>query len=172
MPLTPPNPNSRYHQGYYKPRNPRKFVNPQNLIYRSGLELRFFTYVDNHPDITLVASEEIKISYIHPQTRKFHWYYPDYVIKTKQGKTFVVEVKPASQTKPPNINRKKTKRLITETQTFEINEAKWAAAVKWCEERDIKFLIMTEEQIDGKKSTKSGKAKSSRKNRVPRRQSK
>ena len=150
MPLAKPNPNSRYHQGYFQPRNPKKFVNAHNLIYRSGLELRLFQYFDKHPDIVKVSSEEIKIPYLNPLTRKFSMYYPDFMIKTRKGDTILIEVKPAAQCKPPKLNKKKpTKRMITETQTWAVNEAKWLAAKEWCDDRKIKFQILTEKEIDG-----------------------
>jgi hypothetical protein len=149
MPLAPPNPNSRYHQGYYQPRNARKFINPGNLVYRSGLELRLFQYFDRHPDIIKVSSEEIKIPYLHPVTRKFHMYHPDFMIKTRKGDTILIEVKPSAQCKPPVVKKgkKPTKRLINEAQTWSINEAKWLAAKKWCDDRGIEFKILTEKEI-------------------------
>ncbi len=111
--------------------------------------MRFFQFADRHPDILKVSSEEVKIPYLNPVTRKFTYYYPDFLIKTKK-KTILIEIKPSSQCKPPNINkRKKTKRLITETQTWAINEAKWLAAKEWCDDRKIEFKILTEKEIDG-----------------------
>lgn len=156
MPLTPPNPNSRYRQGYFNPRNPRKWVNAHNLVFRSGLELRLMQYLDKHPDIVKIASEEVKIPYLNPITRKFSMYYPDFLVKMRDGNTMLVEVKPLSQCSPPKVNgnKKPTKRLITEAKNWEVNEAKWIAAKEWCDERGITFKILTEKEIDGKSSKK------------------
>lgn len=151
MPLAPPNPNSRYKQGYFIPKHPKKYVGDvSGVVYRSSLEHKFMSYCDNHPSIVRWCSEEIKIPYIHPVTRKFHWYYPDFLVEVKNTKgmliKYLVEIKPDSQTKPPK-GKKKTKRLLKEHETFNINQSKWAHASEWCKDRGMVFKIFTEKDI-------------------------
>ena len=44
--------------------------------------------------------------YVSPLDRRVHKYYPDFIIKVKEStgqiKTYVIEVKPKKQTKPPS----------------------------------------------------------------------
>ena len=152
MPLAKPKLGGKYHQGYYKCKFPNKYVGDvNNIVYRSGLECRFFTYVDKHPDIVKWCCEEIVIKYLHPITRKFHNYYPDVIIETKAGKKILIEVKPLSQTKEPKSSKNK-KRMLREAKDWSINNSKWHAASEWCKDRGIEFKIITEKDIDGKGS--------------------
>ena len=64
-------------------------------------------------------------------------------------KTYVVEVKPKRQTKPPQRKSKKvTKSFINEAKTFEVNKAKWRAATEWCKDRRLEFKITTEDELE------------------------
>ena len=66
----------------------------------------------------------------------------------------LVEIKPLSQTKPPNPKRKltktgrKSKRYLREVNTYIINEAKWKQAMKFCEDRNWNWKIITEKEIN------------------------
>ena len=150
MPLAPPKIGGKYHQGYFKPRNPDKYVgNVSNIVYRSGLELRLLQYLDGHPDIVKYCSEEIAIKYLHPVTKKFTNYYPDFLVETKQGTKILIEVKPASQTREPKPTKNK-KRMLREGKDWMINSSKWKFAREWCKDHGIEFKILTEKDIDGK----------------------
>jgi len=152
MPLAKPRLGGKYHQGYFKPKFPRKYVGDlSNIVYRSGLELRFLQYLDNHPDIVKYCSEEIVIKYLHPETRKFANYYPDFLIETRAGKKILIEVKPAAQTKEPKPSKNK-KRMLRESRDWQVNSSKWHAATEWCKDHGILFKIITEKDIDGKGS--------------------
>ena len=142
-----------YKQGLYKPINPKKYKgDPGNIVYRSGWECKFMQRCDSDPNILLWSSEEIVIPYISPIDRKFHRYYPDFLIQTKQSdgskKTFVIEIKPLAQTKKPIINTKRKKAtLLKEAQTYSINQAKWKAAKEWASDRKIEFIVITEKEL-------------------------
>ena len=152
MPLAKPNPRGKFYQGYFKTKNPRKYVGDvNNVVYRSGLEYRFMQYCDSHPDIVKWCCEEIVIKYLHPETRKFANYYPDFLIETRAGKKILIEVKPAAQTKEPKPSKNK-KRMLRESRDWQVNSSKWIAANEWCKDRGIEFKIITEKDIDGKKS--------------------
>ena len=140
------------YQGRYKPRNPEKYEgDPTNIIYRSGWELRLMSYCDKHPNILKWSSEEVVIPYKSPIDGRYHRYFPDFLIKTinKDGskETILVEVKPEYQTKPPQKQKKVTKKYLNEVKTWGINEAKWKAANEYCKDRGWKFVIMTEKEL-------------------------
>ena len=113
--------------------------------------MRLMSYLDAHPDVIQWASEEFSIPYRSPLDGRIHRYFPDFWVKQKgrDGKieVRVIEVKPAKQTKPPVAQTKKTKKYITEVATWGINEAKWKAAISFCNDRGWKFSIMTEKEL-------------------------
>jgi hypothetical protein len=140
------------YKGTFKPRNPSKYRgNPTNIIYRSLWEMRLMTYLDTHPDVLEWASEEFSIPYRSPLDGRIHRYFPDFWIKqrTSTGNIDikVIEVKPAAQTRPPEVKTKKTKRYVTEVMTWGVNEAKWHAAIAFCKDKGWKFVIMTEKEL-------------------------
>jgi len=150
-----------YYQGLYKPKNPQKYKgDPTNIVYRSGWELQFFSYLDNHPNVIRWASEELIIPYKSPIDGRWHRYFPDAYVeminKDGQKQTLLIEIKPAAQTKPPDINNKLTpkgrlsRRYLNEVKTWGVNEAKWIAAKEYCADKGWQFVIMTEAHIFGK----------------------
>lgn len=147
------------YKGRFKPKNPGKYKgDPTKIIYRSGWEAKFFRYIDDHPDVIWWASEEYVVPYMSPIDGKMHRYFPDVVVhkKTPMGtvETVMIEIKPLGQTRPPDISKKnatKTGRISTrylrEVKTFGVNEAKWAAARRYCAERGWKFEVFTEKEL-------------------------
>lgn len=143
----------KYHQGYFRPIHPQKYIgNPANIIYRSGWERLFLKWCDTTPSVLAYGSEELIIPYVSPVDRKVHRYYVDFYIVVKQQdgsvKKFAIEIKPESQTKVPKV----TKNMLTETlrskiQTYEINMAKWESAKRFCKSRGIEFVILTEKHL-------------------------
>ena len=136
----------------YKPSNPEKYKgNPNNIICRSSWERRFCVWCDRNENIVSWASEEFSIPYMSPIDKRVHRYFPDYIIKVKEKdnkvKSYVVEVKPKKQTKPPKKRKRMTKSYIYECQTYAVNQAKWRAAVEFCEDRRIQFKIITEDEL-------------------------
>lgn len=147
----------KYHQGFFHPQNPRKYVgDASNIVYRSGLEFRLMRYFDQHPSVLQWASEEIKIPYIRPDDGNHHLYYPDFLVKLRQTsggeQVVLIEVKPAKHLKPPPPPKTKAqeRRFLKESLTFAINKAKWEAAEQWCRKRNAEFLILTEQEILGR----------------------
>ena len=51
------------------------------------------------------------------------------------------------QTAPPKKPKRETKGYIYECTTWEINKAKWKAAQEFCEDRRLKFKIITENEL-------------------------
>ena len=139
------------YSGYYKPIHPQKYRgNPTNIVYRSLWERKFMVFCDNNPSILQWGSEEIIIPYRAPDG-KVRRYYPDFWIKVreKSGKItkYIIEVKPKKQTQPPNVKNKKTAKYRNEALTYAKNQTKWSAAREYCEDRQMNFLILTEDHL-------------------------
>lgn len=139
-----------YRQGRYEPRHPEKYIGDLNKItYRSSWELKFCQFVDNNPNITHWASEEIAIQYLKPTTGRVHRYYPDFYIEyiDRKGNVIreLIEVKPDKQTRASTARKSKTR--LYEDITYGINVAKWKAAQHWCTTKGVKFRILTEHQL-------------------------
>jgi hypothetical protein len=137
----------------YKPSNPEKYKgNCNNIICRSSWERKFCVWCDTNPSIIEWGSEEFWIPYKSPVDNRVHRYFPDFFIKVKDTngniKSYVIEVKPKRQTKPPETNpKRKTKTWINEIKTYAVNEAKWKAAKEFCADRLLEFKIITEDEL-------------------------
>lgn len=150
------------HKGRFRPKNPDKYKGDHtNITYRSSWEFKFFRIIDEHPDIIWWQSEIEIVPYVSPIDGKRHRYYPDIVMKKKTAEdTFeilMIEIKPDGQTRPPDIRKKNatpsgriSRRYLNEVKTWGINEAKWEAARRFCNERGWHFRIMTEKTLFGK----------------------
>jgi hypothetical protein len=141
-----------YHKRRYKPIYPEKYEgDPTSIIMRSSWETRFALWCDRNPAIVKWSSEETIIPYRCHTDNRIHRYFVDFRIKVKQTdgsiKTYIVEIKPHAQTKPPEYPGRKTKRFITESLTFVKNQSKWKAAEEWCKDRGYEFKIITEREL-------------------------
>jgi hypothetical protein len=139
----------KYYQGRYTPKIPEKYEGDlTQIIYRSSWELKFFNWCDANPAIIKWSSEETVIPYKCPTDNRWHRYFPDAKIKVRDKnnnvKTYLVEVKPDVQTRPPEPQRRKSKRYLTEVMTWGKNDAKWKAAREYCADRGLEFVIITE----------------------------
>lgn len=136
----------------YYPSYPKKYKgDPTNIICRSTWERKFCKWCDLNESILEWGSEEFYIPYVSPVDNRVHRYFPDFIIKVKEStgqvKTYVIEVKPKKQTQPPKTPKRKTKSYLYECKTYAVNQAKWKAAVEFCEDRRIKFKIITEDEL-------------------------
>jgi hypothetical protein len=138
-------------KGRFRPKNPEKYKgDATNIIYRSTWEIKVMRYLDENPNIIWWGSEELPIPYLSPIDKRKHRYFPDFIAKIRKsdGKvmTYIIEVKPEKQTKPPTQKRK-TKTFIQEAMTYEVNKAKWYAAEEFCKDHGWQFLILTEKHL-------------------------
>ena len=136
----------------FKPSHPRKYKgDARNIICRSSWERRFCNWCDINESILEWGSEEFWIQYISPIDNRTHRYFPDFIIKVKEStgviKTYVIEVKPKRQTKPPIKKKRVSKSYLYEMKTYSVNQAKWKAADEWCKDRKIEFKIITENEL-------------------------
>ena len=141
------------YRGKYYPSFPRKYKgDPTNIIYRSLWERKFMVYCDKNQNILEWASEEIAIPYRSPIDNRVHRYFPDFYMKVKETngkiKNYVIEVKPAKQTKPPAKPKRQTKGYIREAFEYARNQAKWKAAREFCADRMWEFKVITESELD------------------------
>lgn len=140
------------YKGPFRPRNPEKYKgDPTNIVYRSRWELMVMQKLDEHPDVLEWSSEEINIKYRSPIDNKIHRYFPDFYMKrrSQDGKieSFLIEVKPKAQTKPPKVQTKATRKYINEVATWGVNSAKWTMAEEFCKDRGWTFMIITEDDL-------------------------
>lgn len=147
----------KYHQSLYKLINGHKYVgDPGNIVCRSSWENKFAHYLDHHPAILKWGSEVVKVQY-NDHIGKPHTYYPDFYVEIARPDLAVgvvravVEVKPAAETRPPDIPKDATlkalKRVEYQMTMWQKNLAKWTSAIEWCAARDMKFVIVTENDL-------------------------
>ena len=140
------------YKGKYYPSFPRKYKgDPTNIIYRSLWERKFMVYCDKNQNILEWASEEIAIPYRSPIDNRVHRYFPDFYMKVKETngkvKNYVIEVKPAKQTKPPKKPKRQTKGYIREAYEYARNQEKWKMAKEFCADRQWEFKVVTEKEL-------------------------
>jgi hypothetical protein len=140
-----------YYSGKFTCKNPQKYKgDATNIIYRSGWERKFYSWLDSHPHVLEWNSEELAIPYLSPVDGKMHRYFPDcwMKMKTKDGiKSYLVEIKPLAQTRLPKPKKRQTKKYIKEVATFAVNDAKWASAVDFCKLHGWTFKVITENEL-------------------------
>lgn len=165
--------NSKWSQGYFYPTNKEKCLSGVN-IFRSSWEESFMKWCDRNPAVVRWASEPISIKYMNPVANleyckknnlnpkdprnwKLSNYFVDFwvEIKSKNGniKKIFIEIKPYSQTLPPDpitskSSLKEQKSYCHIAETYLMNKAKWDAAKKYFNERGADFCVFTEHTLE------------------------
>jgi hypothetical protein len=138
-------------KGTYKPINSEKCKNPNLIVYRSSLELKFMIWCDKNTRVLEWGSENVVVPYVSPVDGKIHRYFVDMYVKIKEKdvvRKYLVEIKPARQTQPPKPSkRKKTSTVIYENATWQINLAKWEAAKQFAKKYNMDFIIITDQDL-------------------------
>lgn len=154
----------KYYQGLYNVINKEKYVGDKQPTFRSSWEKRFFYWCDNNINVLRWGSEVIKIKYFFEVDKKIHIYVVDFFVEIKNNdgviEKWLVEIKPSKKgpvkrkdgtiytpKQPKNNNRKALSNYAKEVIEYIKNSNKWAAAKKFCEGRNIKFIIITEEDL-------------------------
>jgi len=124
-------------------------------------------YLDMNEKILQWGCEVVKVPYKKTDVKKAsdgimdyktssHNYYPDFWYKRLKDdgsiEEVVMEVKPYSETiKPKNLpynaTRKQLENFEYSLKLWNANMYKWEHAIKFCETKGIKFVIMTEAYI-------------------------
>jgi hypothetical protein len=144
---------SRFKQGFYAPKNPSKYIGKlDNIIFRSGLELKLFRWADNNVNVLEWNSEEFAIPYFDSLQRKNRKYFIDSYVKIKEGdkiKKYLIEVKPWKQTQEPKATKNKKKsNLLYEQVAWKNNCDKWAFAKEFAKKHGMDFIIITEKELN------------------------
>mgnify|MGYP001053267894 CR=1 FL=1 len=135
------------YKGKFKPKNTSKYDGDHtNVVYRSLWEKYTFMWCDSNSEIKSWSSEETIVPYISAIDNRAHRYFVDLKITTNEGKVFLIEIKPAKQTKKPKSQRR-TKASINESLEYVKNQCKWKAANAYCADRGWKFEIWTENEL-------------------------
>jgi len=136
------------YRGKFTPKNPQKYVGDvKGIVYRSLWERNTFRWIDANSNIVAWNSEEVVVPYICGTDNKVHRYYMDLWFKTRDGKTYIVEIKPKKQTQPPKDPKRKTRRYIKESLTYIKNQSKWEAASEFAADRGWHFQVWTEDTL-------------------------
>lgn len=140
------------HQGMYKPRNPEKYSGDvKKIVFRSGMELKFFRFFDHNPAIIKWNSEEVIVPYMAETDGKMHRYFVDawLQVKNKHGKIqeYLVELKPFAFTQEPPQQNRKTQTYQRKVYEYLKNLSKWKAADEFAQKRGQKFIILTERDL-------------------------
>jgi len=153
------NSKGKYRQGYYILMNPNKYLgDPTKIVYRSSWELAFNKFCDSNESIIKWSAENIAIPYQITNDIgqvEVHRYYPDYYIEMitagnkEKYDRLVVEIKPVAELSLPKKPKGQTLKMLENYEyslrTFKKNLHKWAYAKEWCERRQLKFLIITDD---------------------------
>lgn len=133
-------------QGKFTPKNPQKYVGKHSPRYRSGWELTFMMFCDNHDGVIYWASEAMSIPYKNPFTGKITNYVPDFFVmyedKYGRKKAEIVEIKPKKQSLiESRVASAKDRAVVA------LNHAKWSAAMAYCKQQGYTFRVITEDDL-------------------------
>ena len=140
-------------KGKFRPRNPDKYKGDYtNILYRSSWERMFMKWCDEKPQVKKWQSEEKAIWYWNPVQKKNCRYFPDFIIEVERKDGIVmqemVEIKPYRQVVgPPENPKRRTKAWVGQVMTYMVNQAKWSAARKYCEDKGMNFRLVTEKEL-------------------------
>jgi hypothetical protein len=139
----------KYMKGKYKLHHPEKYQGDvSEIVYRSSWEFKLNRFLDLNPSVYKWASEELVIPYWSVADNKMRRYFTDYVVQVRGAsgiiKTFIVEVKPYSQTIAPKRGRKSERTYTKECYDWQVNSDKWAAATEYARKHNMEFKIFDE----------------------------
>ncbi len=131
------------YSGRYRVKNTNKYEGDHTqVVYRSLWEKHAFRWCDENPNVKRWSSEEVVIPYLYEVDNRYHRYFMDLKIVREDGSTWLIEIKPDKERKPPT--GKKTKRYLNEALTYVKNQNKWKAAEEYAKDRGWHFQIWTE----------------------------
>jgi hypothetical protein len=144
---------SKFKQGLFRPTHPEKYKGTHPILYRSSYELKYMRWCDHNPAVIKWGSESIIIPYQNPLTGRVSRYFVDsnITLRAKDGtlKKYLIEIKPAIQTVPPQPSKTKRnpKSLLRRQAEYVKNRAKWEAATQWAKNKNYEFTILTEKHL-------------------------
>ena len=141
------------YKGNYKLINPSKYIgDPTSINWKSLWERKVCRYLDLNENIIRWGYEPVKIPYFSHVHKKIKKYIPDFIVETKRKdgsiETTVLEVKPLSQSVKPQMGKKQSKKsFLRETIQYEVNQAKWKQAKRFCDQQGWLFKVVTEKDL-------------------------
>jgi hypothetical protein len=135
---------AKYSQGFYTILNPEKYIGNGSPKYRSGWELTFMRFCDNHPSVISWGSECVRIPYKNPFTGRDTFYVPDFLVTYSRNGAKIaelIEIKPKAQAVMELARTQQEKAAVA------LNMVKWQAAKVWCKRMGATFRVLTEEDI-------------------------
>ena len=139
---------SKFYSGKFRPKNISKYEGRyDNIQYRSLWERQVMKWCDENSSIISWSSEEIIVPYICRTDLKTHRYFVDLKITFSNGKTFLIEIKPKSQTILPKKPARQTRKFLLEVMTYTKNQCKWHAAEAYAHQRGWEFEVWTEDSL-------------------------
>ena len=153
------------HKGWYQIQHKEKFIKPIDeymescvqkdgyiyIQYKSMLERIAFRYADINPKVKYFSIEPFNIPYVKPLDNKVHRYFIDMYLEFINGSKFIVEIKSKGETirpiKPKKLTSKSILNYKESVETFIVNQAKWKSAKEFAKKKNLKFVILTEEQL-------------------------
>jgi hypothetical protein len=138
------------YSGRYRVKNLSKYEGDSSKVqYRSLWERQVMRWLDDNPSVIGWNSEEVVIGYRCKTDNRIHRYFVDMFIRMKDGKCYLIEIKPKRQTVPPKQLQRKSKKYLKEVLTYGKNISKWEAAKSYAHKRGMIFQIWTEDTIKG-----------------------
>lgn len=159
-----PNKPDKYHSGFYKLLNEKKYItDPNKIVYRSSLELKFCNFVDKNSKVLKWGSEVVGVPYIGSDGKP-HTYYIDFYVEVANPNNpagydrILVEVKPSVEAErviknqPPQKPVKSTPTSLRNWEyailEFYKNKRKWCAAKEYARIKGMIFVIVTEKTLN------------------------
>jgi hypothetical protein len=147
--------NNNYRQGVYQVINLKKYIGKSMPMCLSSWEFRFCYFLDMNDKVKQWGSEIIEIPYSDYVDKRNHIYVVDFFaeIEDKLGNInkYVIEIKPSKSLIPPNKPKNPTmkamKNYLYSLNEYMKNKAKWSSAKLFCESHNMKFTVLTENQI-------------------------
>jgi len=151
---------NKYHQGFYNLENEEKYIGILPIKYFSSWELGFCRFCDLNDKVLKWSSESLEIPYQYKNKLgqiETHRYYPDYYLEMidhndkERYDRLVVEVKPKHETEPPKPPTRQTLKMLENYEyslnTYKKNIHKWHFTKEWCERHNLKFIIISEDDL-------------------------
>lgn len=137
--------NTKQAQGVYPITNIKKYTSTNPPIYRSSWEKDVMISLDMNPAVIEWSVEPFSISYVCPVDGKTKQYWPDFYVRYFDAKgqqhAQIIEVKPLKQCYSQFAKTKKDKMVV------QINQAKWAYAMDFCQKNGLEFKLVTEKEL-------------------------
>lgn len=136
----------KFSQGFYKLKNPTKYIGVGEPKYRSSWEFAVMKMCDENQAVQSWASESIKIPYRDPLSGRSTVYVPDFFVvlldNHKNKRAELWEIKPVNQTLRESVGINKYNQA-----QYVKNMVKWQAARNWCKQHNVTFRIITENDL-------------------------